>query len=98
VSCPRGYLVPPAPVVRANLTALREFVRRVSAAPTGGTLTSWYRDAARNAACGGAGGSLHLRGLAIDVVPLPGERLRARIAFQRVGLRVLDEGDHLHIS
>lgn len=30
------------------------------------TLTSWYRDAARNAAVGGVSGSLHTRGLALD--------------------------------
>lgn len=71
---------------------LRAFVQRVEAAPSGGTLTSWYRDPARNAAVGGAPRSLHLIGLAIDVAGGNAQ------AFRSVGLRVLDEGDHLHVS
>lgn len=31
-------------------------------------ITSWYRDALRNAMVGGVGGSLHVQGLAVDVV------------------------------
>jgi len=98
VTCLSGWLPPPQSVIAANRAELVRFLRAVIAAPTDGTLTSWYRDPARNAACGGVGSSLHLRGLAIDVVPAAGQRLRARIAFQSTGLRVLDEGDHLHVS
>lgn len=96
--CPPGWVKPPPAVVRANLAQLRTFVRRVDAAVATGALTSWYRDAVRNAACGGSPGSAHLRGLAIDVRPTRAEWLRSTVGFQRAGLRVLDEGDHLHVS
>lgn len=78
---------------------LARFVRLVNAAArTAGSmrLTSWYRDPARNAAVGGAARSRHLRGLAIDVVAR--DPSRAIAAFRAVGLRVLDERDHLHVD
>jgi Peptidase M15 len=98
VSCPSGFALPPAAVVAANRAQLVTFVRRVQAAPVEGTLTSWYRDVARNRACGGAASSKHLRALAVDVVPSRRYALRAVVAFQNAGLRVLNEGDHLHVE
>lgn len=88
--------VPPSSLRTAELYG---FVRRVElAARYAGplTLTSWYRDPARNAAVGGAPASRHLRGLAIDVVAR--DPSRATAAFRAVGLRVLNEGDHLHVD
>lgn len=87
----------PPPSLRTRELAL--FVRRVElAARYAGplTLTSWYRDPARNAAVGGAPASRHLRGLAIDVIAR--DPLRAAAAFRALGLRVIDERDHLHVD
>jgi uncharacterized protein YcbK (DUF882 family) len=98
LTCPAGYALPTRAVVLANLPELRTFLQRLAAAPVSGQLTSWYRDPARNAACGGAAFSKHLRALAIDVRVAPAERLRAIVAFQNAGLRVIDEGDHLHVQ
>jgi len=96
VTCPRGW-IPPPPWLRT--ARLLEFVRRVDAARIpGGTLTSWYRDPARNRACGGVRNSGHLTGTAIDYEPMAVRRLLDPIALRRAGLAVLDEGDHLHVS
>lgn len=59
----------------------------------GMTITSWWRSAEKNAAVGGVYNSLHLVGLAWDVIPVTQEnenRLRS------LGLKVINEGDHLH--
>lgn len=96
MSCPRGYLIPPPALRTAQVIA---FVRRVeSAARYAGpiSLRSWYRDPARNAACGGVPGSSHLRGLAMDIAAA--SPARAAAAFRAVGLRVIDERDHLHVQ
>lgn len=88
--------VPPRSLWTQELVA---FVRRVNAAARSAgslTLTSWYRDPSRNAAVGGASSSRHLRGLAIDIVARDPQRASA--AFRAYGLRVLNEGDHLHID
>ena len=98
MSCPSGFAFPTRAVVDANRAALLTFFRRLQAAPVEGTLTSWYRDVARNAACGGVPTSKHLRALAIDVVPARMYALRAVVGFQQAGLRVLHEGDHLHVE
>lgn len=96
MACPRGWLLPPPSIVARY--PVRTFAARVDGAVRGGTLTSWYRDAARNRACGGVPTSRHLLGLAIDYQPSPGRRLLDSIALRRAGLRVLDEGDHLHVE
>ena len=95
-SCPTGWIPPPRALWNRQLAA---FVRAVNAAArTAGplTLTSWYRDRARNAACGGDRSSRHLEGLAVDV--RAARPSAAAFAFRAAGLRVLNEGSHLHVS
>lgn len=56
-------------------------------------VTSWWRSPAKNTAEGGVYNSLHLIGLAWDVLPV--NEANATI-LRNAGLRVIDEGDHLH--
>jgi hypothetical protein len=94
-----SVLVPPRALLRSTYGPwIRRFVRQVESARLTGTLTSWYRDEARNAAVGGVPRSLHLVGLAIDYVPRRGEWSADSAALKAAGLRVLNEGDHLHVS
>lgn len=58
-------------------------------------ISSWYRDRARNAACGGHPRSQHLIGWAIDLVP---PRSVNQAALRALGLTVVDEGDHVHVQ
>ncbi len=63
-----------------------------------GSVTSWCRSIARNAAVGGVANSQHLTGLAVDVVydgAPPGPEATEWLA-QRHLLRI-PEGDHDHI-
>lgn len=85
--------VPPAELVTPELVRFYFTLLRV---PVTGIVTSWWRSPADNARVGGAPRSLHLSGLAIDVVPH--DWIAAEQAFRRAGLRVLNEGDHLHVS
>jgi len=78
--------------------AIRRFVARVERAGVTGTVTSWWRSSAKNAAVGGVANSLHLYGLAIDYVPGRFRWSADAAAFKAQGLRVLNEGDHLHVS
>jgi hypothetical protein len=75
--------------------AIRRFVQRAGVT---GTVTSWWRSSAKNAAVGGVASSLHLYGLAIDYVPARNAWRSDEAAFRAQGLRVLNEGDHLHVS
>ena len=59
----------------------------------GMTVTSWWRTPWKNADVGGASNSFHMLGLAWDVVPVTQENA---LILRNAGLRVLDEGDHLH--
>lgn len=64
-----------------------------------GSVTSWGRSAKRNAEVGGLEKSRHLDFLAVDVV-LDTAALNPHFAewALRRGLKVLDEGDHLHVQ
>lgn len=90
---------PPAAYLRnAQLgPRIRRFVELVEGAGVSGTVTSWWRSSAKNASVGGVRNSLHLYGLAIDYVPRRTWR-EDEAAFRAAGLRVLNEGDHLHVS
>lgn len=57
------------------------------------TITSWWRSPWRNAAVGGKPWSQHQYGFGFDVVPVS-EKNRELLAG--LGLKVIDEGDHLH--
>jgi hypothetical protein len=63
-----------------------------------GSVTSWMRTPARNAAVGGVPRSAHLVGLAVDVVydgARPGPPADAWLALR--GLKRINEGDHDHL-
>jgi len=60
---------------------------------SGMIITSWWRSPSKNTEVGGVSNSLHMIGLAWDVVPVTEENTAK---LQRLGLRVINEGDHLH--
>jgi hypothetical protein len=64
----------------------------------GGSVTSWGRTAAHNAAVGGVWNSQHLLWLAVDVVydTIPDITI-ATDAARQLGLVIYREGDHDHI-
>jgi len=62
------------------------------------TPTSWFRTPAENAAVGGVPNSLHLLGLAIDVVGDPGVLGRVASIWRAIGLQAKVESDHLHLE
>jgi hypothetical protein len=65
----------------------------------GGSVTSGHRSAKRNAAVGGVPNSLHLQGLAVDIVlDDPAHHGEFLMACSRLGLRAIDEGDHIHVQ
>lgn len=78
-----------ARLVIAVLVAAR--VRRVG-------ISSWYRTPAQNAAVGGRPDSLHLQGLAIDLVGDDDELGQIEGIWRAIGFDAVDEGDHLHIE
>lgn len=66
---------------------------RLLIAYNGFTVTSWWRTPWHNAEVGGVKASLHLLGLAWDVLPVTDANA---IALRSLGLTVINEGDHLH--
>lgn len=97
-SCPPGVSAPPPQM--AYYPAVRDFVVRFNAAGRGvtGSVTSWYRDAERNRACGGAETSQHLLGLAADFVVAPADQDYAVARMTEAGLTVVPEADHVHVQ
>lgn len=85
----------------ASVRELKWFVERCYQlqADTPFSVTSWWRTVARNKQVGGLANSLHLEGLAVDCVLLPG---RSGEEFLRVakilGLYGRVEKDHIHIQ
>lgn len=61
-------------------------------------ISSWYRNPAQNAAVGGRRDSLHLVGLAIDLVGDDDELGQVEGIWRAIGFDAVDEGDHLHIE
>lgn len=61
-------------------------------------LSSWFRTREENDAVGGRPDSLHLRGLAMDIVSSASGQARLAQAWQSWGLDALDEGDHVHLE
>lgn len=64
-----------------------------------GSVTSWGRSRRHNEAVGGVENSRHREFLAVDVV-LDDQALRGHFTewALRRGMKVLDEGDHLHVQ
>jgi len=63
------------------------------------SVTSWFRSKKRNTYVGGVDNSMHLYGLAVDVVLDDPEDTKAfKQACWRLKLKCLDEGDHLHVQ
>ena len=64
-----------------------------------GSVTSWGRTAKRNAVVGGVEASAHQFFRAVDIVydELPDLAFRRGVA-ERLGLLLLDEGDHDHLQ
>ena len=66
---------------------------------TGASVTSWKRTTAHNAVVGGVAFSAHLLGLAVDVVyDEPGQLIWRTRWAERLGLRLIAEGDHDHLQ
>lgn len=68
-------------------------IYRLVIASKGMTVTSWWRTPWHNAEVGGVKASLHMLGLAWDVIPVTDENANA---LRSLGLKVIDESDHLH--
>jgi len=61
-------------------------------------VTSWFRTPAENTLVGGRSSSLHLAGLAVDLVGSAADLSRIRAIWQAIGLYAEDEGDHTHLE
>jgi uncharacterized protein YcbK (DUF882 family) len=65
----------------------------------GASVTSWYRTPRRNRAVGGHPSSLHLKGLAVDLVADdPSAHPTIAAHARRLGLVAIQEEDHVHIQ
>lgn len=80
-------------VIAITLVAL---YTRYLGGKTGATVTSWWRTPWRNAEVGGRGGSLHVLGWAVDLVPASPD---IEEAARAVGFPVVvNEGNHIHAA
>jgi len=61
----------------------------------GAIVTSWYRTPGHNAEVGGLGGSAHLIGWAVDLIPVTGD---VEDAARSVYPVVVNEGNHIHAA
>ena len=63
------------------------------------SVTSWIRSTKHNGRVGGKSGSMHLLGLAVDVVlDDPDQTDFFILACNRIGLMALNEKDHIHVQ
>ena len=63
------------------------------------SVTSWLRTPKRNKEVGGVANSRHLLGLAVDtVLDAEGDKPAFIADVGRLGLKALDEGDHIHVQ
>ena len=63
------------------------------------SITSWYRSPKRNKRVGGSSTSMHMLGLAVDVVLDSRSDVKEFIALaKRLRLWTLDEQDHVHLQ
>lgn len=76
-----------------GLLLLTGIMYRALIAMQGMSVTSWWRSPWKNAEVGGVPNSMHLFGLAWDVVPVTREN---EAKLESLGLKVINEGDHLH--
>lgn len=70
----------------------------VVARATDVSISSFLRTPERNEAVGGRPNSLHLVGLAVDLVGEPATLGRVASIWRAIGLDAIDEGDHLHLE
>lgn len=94
---------PPTNLARAVESRLpgayNAFYARVTSANSGLPVqaTSWWRSTAKNKSVGGARDSQHLLALGLDLVyPNAAVRALGKERMQKLGLVVIDEGDHVH--
>jgi hypothetical protein len=64
----------------------------------GATITSGYRDPAKNRDVGGVANSQHMSGTAFDAVIPPAIKAQAIEYGRSQGYEVIDEGDHVHFE
>lgn len=85
-------------VVPGIIRDVRTDLVGVLAAHPGTTLVNWWRSAEHNREVGGAELSQHRIGLAVDLVPGPGERAKVIAWMRAANWQVIDEHDHLHFQ
>lgn len=97
-SAPQGApaAAPAAPVV-ADPSSMAGAVQALVSL-NGGTLTSGYRDPARNAAVGGVPNSQHMQGTGFDAVIPPENKAQYIAQMRQLGFEAIDEGDHIHVE
>lgn len=85
--------------VSVSFQSSRDAQAAITSLVPGVRVTSGARSQADNRRVGGADGSFHLQDRARDLVPPAGMSM-AQLAgkMRQAGFRVLDEGDHVHVS
>jgi len=85
--------------VSASFRSSQEAQAAITSLVPGVRVTSGARSPADNRRVGGASGSFHLQDRARDLVPPAGMSMgQLASKMQQAGFRVLNEGDHIHVS